>query len=149
LNDFLLPFFVTMGYEVILTPGGADQGADLIVQETGGDDRIAVQAKRYKEPVGNNAVQELLGGMAYYECVKGIGVTTSEFTRSAKALATKHGRIALWNRDTLANMYQQFLAAPPPFSMEDYNRLKAVEPLSLPFKRHATRPRSRGFRRRR
>lgn len=125
---FLAELFLAIGYEVEMTPGGSDQGADLVLRDPGGE-RMVVQAKRYKQPVGNAAVQELLGGMTYYGCTRGLVVTTSQFTRSAKDLAAKHGQVALWDRDKLAAMHQQFLGNPPPFSMEAYNSLKGIERL--------------------
>jgi HJR/Mrr/RecB family endonuclease len=118
--------FLAMGYDVQLVSGGADQGADLIVQTKKPEkaNKIAIQAKRYKQPVGNAAVQELLGGMTYYGCKQGIVITSSTFTRSARALASKDRRIELWDRSKLVDLHKRFLAEPPEFSMEEYTRLK-------------------------
>ena len=121
---YLVKLFIAMGYEVEHTPLSGDQGADLVVWEPGGGPKLAVQAKRYKAPVGNGGVQELLGGMTYYRCAKGILVTTSDFTKSAKELAARHGGIALWNHGKLAKMHERFAVGVPPFSMEAYERLR-------------------------
>jgi HJR/Mrr/RecB family endonuclease len=124
---FVARLFLAMGYDVQLVSSGADQGADLIVQkkkEPEKPSKIAIQAKRYKQPVGNAAVQELLGGMTYHGCKQGIVVTSSTFTRSARALASKDRRIELWDRTKLVDLYKRFLAKPPEFSMQEYTRLK-------------------------
>jgi HJR/Mrr/RecB family endonuclease len=84
--------------------------------------RIAVQAKRYTARVGNGAIQELLGGMAYYNCSRGIVVTTSDFTRSAKELAAKVTGVELW--DLRAHFIRVFPYDPPAFSWDAYWRLK-------------------------
>ncbi|MBO8141202.1 MAG: restriction endonuclease [Firmicutes bacterium] len=44
---------------------GGDQGADLILSVRGL--RIAVQAKRSRTPVGNQAVREVFMAQSYYE----------------------------------------------------------------------------------
>jgi HJR/Mrr/RecB family endonuclease len=121
-EGFLRTLFVKMGYKATLTRKTGDQGADLIVSRPKG--RIAVQAKRQHHPVGNRAVQELLGGILYYKCQKGIVATTSTFTRSARSLAAKDQRLALWDARKLSQLYAEYLGVAPPFSWEEYNRLK-------------------------
>jgi HJR/Mrr/RecB family endonuclease len=83
------------GYHVTLTGQSGDQGVDLIVTRGGGGNaggrRIAVQAKCYAGSVGNDAVQQAFAGMAFHGCQACAVITNSEFTRSAKALASKIG----------------------------------------------------------
>lgn len=125
-EDFLRNLFVAMGYRAKVTQKTGDQGADLIVSRPKA--RIAVQAKRQDQPVGNRAVQELLGGMLFYKCHRGIVATTSTFTRSAQALAAKDQRITLWDARKLSDLYAEYLGVAPPFSWEEYHRLKrAIE----------------------
>jgi restriction system protein len=50
---------------------------------------ILIQAKRYQSAVGNKAVQEVIGAVAYYRGDEGWVVTNSSFTPSAKALAQR------------------------------------------------------------
>ncbi len=123
-EHFVASLFLAMGYDVRMVSGGADQGADLIVSKAEKNQKTAIQAKRYKAAVGNAAVQELLGGMLYYGCEKGIVITSSTFTRRAQALASRDHRIALWDRERLADLHRRFLTRPPEFSMEEYKRLK-------------------------
>jgi hypothetical protein len=116
--------FRHQGYCVELTKGSGDQGADLLLSN--GNIRIAVQAKRYTARVGNGAIQELLGGMLFYNCSQGIVVTTSDFTRSAKELAAKANGVEIWGRSALrAHFIRAFPYDPPVFSWDAYWRLKA------------------------
>ena len=95
--------FQGMGYTVVRTPTTGDQGLDLIL--TKGDKRIGVQAKRYQagQSVGNAAVQEVIGGVIFYDCDQGWVVTNSYFTDAAKALANKAG-VRLIDRQKLITM---------------------------------------------
>jgi hypothetical protein len=76
------------GFEVTATPATGDQGADLIA--TKGSRKIIVQAKRYNQPVGNHAVQEVVAAIRFYRGTEGMVVTNSTFTASARALADKN-----------------------------------------------------------
>jgi restriction system protein len=75
----------TQGWRVWRKGQTGDQGVDLIASY--GGHRVAIQCKRYSEPVGNAAVQQIFTGMKYEECQSGIVVTTSAFTKSAIDLA--------------------------------------------------------------
>lgn len=81
-----------------LTKGSGDQGVDIIAEKDGV--RYAIQCKRYSQPVGNKAVQEVLAGKNYYKCHVGAVITNNYFTQSAKELAKENG-IILWDRDFL------------------------------------------------
>lgn len=52
--------------------------------------KIVIQAKRYKCPVGNHAVQEVVAAIRFYRGAEGMVVTNSTFTSSARALAEKN-----------------------------------------------------------
>ena len=78
-----------MGYKVSLTPTTGDQGADLIVEK--GESRGVIQAKYYSSPVGNSAVQEVVAAMPFYNAQKGLVITNSTFTSSARQLAKANG----------------------------------------------------------
>jgi len=98
--------FSRMRFQATLTPTN-DQGADLILVCDGA--RIAVQAKRWTHDVGNEAVQQLLGGMLYYGCEKGIVLCSGEFTRSAQDLARKHPQLLLWGQGMLQALMRLYL----------------------------------------
>ena len=81
--------FEVLGYDVERTKATGDQGVDLIV--TDGSQRIAIQAKLYSSNVGNDAVQQVVAGMAIYNCDRCAVITNSEFTNSARELARANG----------------------------------------------------------
>jgi restriction system protein len=100
-ESYLKEILVLNNHHVLLTPKSRDQGADLIVTKDG--ERIAIQAKRYSHPVGNKAVQEVLGAIHYYDCDSGIVITTSSYTSSAKQLAHK-ANIKLWSKKEIKEL---------------------------------------------
>jgi hypothetical protein len=108
-EQFLGILFENIGFSVEETPATTDQGADLILTVPSGQ-RIAVQAKRYNQDVGNAAVQEIMGGMAYWECDTGIVVSASRFTRAAKDLAKKAPNVILWDKPVLEVLIDRYLS---------------------------------------
>lgn len=110
---YLRAHFKRKGYKVELTPPKQDFGVDLILIR--GSDRIAVQAKRYNHEMGYKvnyrAVQEVAAGKAYYNCNKGIVVTNSFFTTSARQLAEVND-IDLWDRKRMIMEFQARNAPP-------------------------------------
>jgi hypothetical protein len=108
-EQFLKILFQNMGFSVEETPTTMDQGADLILTESSGR-RIGVQAKRYNQDVGNTAVQEVLGGMAYWGCSTGIVVSASRFTKAAKDLASKIPAVLLWDKPVLEVLIKRYMS---------------------------------------
>ncbi|MCL2050857.1 MAG: restriction endonuclease [Lachnospiraceae bacterium] len=107
-EELLVAHFEKNGYKANATPKSGDYGADLIIRGSGaGRDfkgHFAIQAKRSKGKVGIKAVQEILGGMAYYGCPKGMVITNNYFTRNAWELAKK-SNVILWDRNHLSNVF--------------------------------------------
>jgi len=93
------------GYEISGTPTTGDQGADLIAQKDG--KKFVIQAKRYSSPVGNKAVQEVIGALNYYGADQGFVITNTTFTSSAKALAQK-GKVVLIDGHDLKTLERYF-----------------------------------------
>jgi len=89
------------GYDVAGTPATGDQGADLVAKKNG--KTIIIQAKRHQNPVGNKAVQEVIGAISFYRGNEGWVITNSTFTPSAKALAQK-GNVKLIDGNMLSNI---------------------------------------------
>lgn len=77
------------GWDANVTSTTGDQGVDVIAQK--GDVRLALQCKLYTGTVGNSAVQEIIGGMAYEGATVGAVVTNAEYTKSARSLAERAG----------------------------------------------------------
>ncbi len=86
---FLSRIFVMLGYQAQLTKTTGDQGVDLVV--TGKGSRIAVQAKGYANSVGNDSVQAVVAGKAFYGCDSCVVITNSRFTSGAMTLAQANG----------------------------------------------------------
>lgn len=80
-----------------------DFGADLILKYHG--KRIVIQAKRWNDNVGIQAVQETIGAMSYYKAKYGVVITNSFYTKSAVELA-KASDIVLLNRYDLSDMME-------------------------------------------
>jgi hypothetical protein len=84
-EDYVAEACSISGGEVKRTGKVGDQGVDLVW--TVGARRIAIQAKGYYHSVSNDAVQQVVAGMAYYGCNRCAVFTNSVFTSSAKDLA--------------------------------------------------------------
>jgi restriction system protein len=85
LEEHVAKYYRRCGHRAQLTKARGDQGIDVIADGRGG--RIGIQVKQYTSAVGNGAVQEVVGGLAFYGCSRGVVITTSSFTPFAKALA--------------------------------------------------------------
>lgn len=90
------------GYKhVKVTRSSGDFGVDVIAEKD--KVRYAIQCKRYNHKLDNTPIQEVVGGLAYYQCDKGAVMTNQYFTEPAKQLA-KVNDIKLLDRDTLSHM---------------------------------------------
>lgn len=98
---FLGELFKKRGFKVTYTATSGDYGADLILRD--GDEKIAVQAKRYSGNVGVKAVQEIIGAVKMYDAQQAWVVTNSYFTKQAMKLAEMND-VYLIDRDELLNM---------------------------------------------
>ena len=88
----VLDLLVAMGYgkgeRVEHTGRTGDGGFDGIVHlDKLGLEKVYVQAKRWKDPVGPSEVQAFFGALAGRRARKGVFVTTSSFTSSAAKFA--------------------------------------------------------------
>jgi len=98
-ENFMCEVLKANGFTNVEVIGQAgDQGADLLAKKDG--EELVIQAKRYSidRKVTNSAVQEVVASLAYYTRNKGIVVTNSFFTQSAKELA-KVNNVELWDRN--------------------------------------------------
>ena len=71
------------------TPVTKDYGADIISENPKGE-IVCIQCKRYSDPVGISAVQEVYAAKGYYGCAGAMVVTTSTFTQAARELAKRN-----------------------------------------------------------
>lgn len=93
-EDYLRNIFRKLGYTAVKTKATGDQGADLILSDS--NEKIVVQAKRYRGVVSNKAVQEVVASIKHYRADRGIVVTTGSFTKSAIELALSN-KVDLWD----------------------------------------------------
>ncbi len=93
------------GYTNIkVTSTSGDYGVDILAYKNG--KKYAYQCKRYSEPVGNHAVQEVFSGKAYYDADEAVVITTNYFTPAAINTANKLN-VYLVNRDELNKLIKQ------------------------------------------
>jgi restriction system protein len=79
----------------------------VIDQDSLGLDRIYIQAKRYKDGsnIGPGPIREFFGSLDQHKATKGLFVTASTFTKSAKAAAESLGkRIVLIDGEHLTRL---------------------------------------------
>lgn len=97
-EEYLRVLFRERGYQVQLTPTTGDYGADLILSIN--NQKIVVQAKRYKKNVGLKAVQEISTAKNHFKADECWVVTNSYYTEPAKKLAASN-RVRLVDRELL------------------------------------------------
>jgi restriction system protein len=89
--------FEEMGMQAWNTQAIKDDGVDAVAVNNnavfGG--MCVIQAKRYRNAVGVEAVRALAGVMEDKHATKGVLVTTSWVTKDGHAFATRHGRIEI------------------------------------------------------
>lgn len=94
------------GWVTQVSKASGDQGIDIIANRDGLS--VAVQCKRYGQPIGNKAVQEIFTAKQFvgskYACVIGTG----GFTRSARELAGATGVVLLEAEAGLQNFSSLF-----------------------------------------
>lgn len=105
-EEFVESLFSKMNYKAKQTSKSGDQGADVVAENS--DEKIAIQAKNKKTKTSNSAVQEVKAAIAYYNCDRGIVVSTSEFTNSAKELAEENN-IELWSKEKIKTKKAKYL----------------------------------------
>lgn len=82
-----------LGWVARTTKGSGDQGIDIIAQVAG--IKLVVQCKRYKDKIGNSAVQEIIAGQTFERANYAAVIGTGIFTPSALQLAATANVILL------------------------------------------------------
>lgn len=90
--------------EVEVTKGSGDNGVDILAEKDG--ITYAIQCKRYEEPVGVKAVQEVYAGKDFYDRMVGVVMSNQYFTKGAVEMARKL-KIMLWDRGYLEEMIEE------------------------------------------
>lgn len=94
-EEFLQVVFKNMHYKTMLTPITGDYGADLLVKKNGV--KTVIQAKRWKNTVGVEAVQQVVASMRYYKATDAMVITNNYYSQNAINLA-KANNVRLWDR---------------------------------------------------
>jgi HJR/Mrr/RecB family endonuclease len=105
-ENFVAMLFNKMGYDSKVTKSTGDQGIDVVCKK--GEVMVGIQTKCYSNKVGNSSVQEVVAGIKYYNCNKGMVVANNYFTESAIELA-KANDIVLWDRNMLITKINELL----------------------------------------
>jgi len=72
-----------------VTQASGDQGIDVIA--TRDNVKAVLQCKKYSQPVGNAAVQEIIAGKQFEQADIAAVVSNNSYTQSAKQLANAAG----------------------------------------------------------
>ena len=97
-ENLIIKLLIAMGYSNNTDEGwehtgkSGDDGIDGVInQDVLGVDKIYIQAKRYadKHPVSSGELRYFIGALDMCRAVKGVFVTTSEFTTDAKSTVKK------------------------------------------------------------
>lgn len=81
------------GWKVRVSKASGDQGIDIEAMKDGR--LVAIQCKRYSQPVGNKSVQEAYAGATHYRANKAVVIGTGGYTRAAIELAANTGVILI------------------------------------------------------
>lgn len=105
-QDFIADLFQKMGYEASVNNKAYDWGVDIIVKNEFFS--LGIQCKlSKKEPIDNEAVQEIVAGIRHYKLDKGMVITNNYFHKSTQQLA-KENNVLLWDRDDLYKKVIEF-----------------------------------------
>lgn len=115
-EKLVVDLLVSMGYGGSFKDAGkaigksGDDGIDGIIKEDKlGLDIIAIQAKRWEQPVGRPLIQAFAGSLDGVKAKKGVFITTSKFTEAAYDYASKiEKKIILIDGEMLAEYMIDF-----------------------------------------
>lgn len=88
-EGYMAELFAAVGYGVRQLGGAGDQGVDLLLYKDG--QRIAVQCKNHRKPVGNRPIQEVYTGKRYHNATLAWVVAPAGYTPGAVNAAKRTG----------------------------------------------------------
>jgi len=103
-EEFTADLFRALGHQAVVLGGAGDQGVDVIVNRRG--ERVALQCKNHRRPVGNRPVQEVFAGAKHHRCAEACVVAPAGYTRGAIALASSTG-VTLFDADSIRQWIRQ------------------------------------------
>lgn len=100
-EEYILAHFKVLGYSGYVTRGSQDYGADVVIEKDG--IITVIQAKRWKQKVSIDAVQQIVAAVKHYKAHKALVITNNFFTSNAIELA-KSNQVELWDRNKLIDI---------------------------------------------
>lgn len=104
-----------IGFEVIVTPLGDDDGVDVFAANhmPGQKGLVVIQAKKWSNsnPVGKREVRELLGTIDLHRATKGVLVTTGRYEAGALKMAETDPRIELLGPEHILQLLNEHCGA--------------------------------------
>ncbi len=115
-EQLVLDLLLAMGYggsreeAARMTKASNDEGIDGVINEDRlGLDAIYIQAKRWQNTVGRREIQGFVGALAGQQANKGIFITTSDFSDTAREyVRTLSQKIILIDGDRLAELMIEY-----------------------------------------
>lgn len=101
-EERLMRFIQLYGFNCVRVANSADHGVDLILEN--GKSKIAIQCKFKSYPIGNDAVQEVYTGKAFYQCDSAWVVSNCKFTKHAKVEARGVGVELIQHNDVFKRL---------------------------------------------
>lgn len=98
-EHYVCRLLVSQGYTAHVTKASGDLGADIIAERYGV--KYSIQVKRHNSSIDRHAVNDAVGGKAYYKCDRAMVVTNSYFGPGAIEMA-QATNCELVDRDKLA-----------------------------------------------
>lgn len=106
-ENFMTAILIKNGFgNVQTTKTSGDHGADILGKYNGV--KYAFQCKRFESKVGSRPIGEILRGMNYYGCEKGVVITNNYFTKQAH-IEAKVNKVELWDRDKIIQLCRNII----------------------------------------
>lgn len=96
-EHFCAKLLTNNGWVAHATVATGDQGADVIAEKS--NKKVILQCKKWSNPVGNKAVQEVFAATSFHNAHKGVVVSNTTYTPSAKQVANKIGVLLIHHND--------------------------------------------------
>lgn len=104
-----------MGFRVIVTPQGDDDGVDVFAANhtLGQKGLVVIQSKKWcdSNPVGKGEVRELLGTIDFHRATNGVLATTGRYEAGALKMAERDPRIELLGPEQILQLLNEHCGA--------------------------------------
>jgi hypothetical protein len=139
---FVADLFRAMGHRAVALGGVGDQGVDVIVNRRG--ERVAVQCKNHKGPVGNRPVQEVFAGAQHHRCVEAWVVAPAGYTSGAIALA-RSTDVSLFDAHSVRQWIRKVGSLEKELASDTESEIRDSPPERTPISKEITEARKRAL----